>query len=66
MTVFAVGDGINQPLGIIAFPVGELPTRTPVDNRSNGMWQILEGSGTGFVFQPMPSQNRAVGYLVHL
>jgi len=61
VTVFAVGDGINQPLGIIAFPVGELPTRTPVDNRSNGMWEILEGSGTGFVFQPMPSQNRAVG-----
>jgi hypothetical protein len=61
ITVFAVGDGINQPLGIIAFPVGELPTRTPVDNRSNGMWEIIEGSGTGFVFQPMPSQNRAVG-----
>lgn len=61
ITVFAVGDGINQPLGIIAFPVGELPTRSPVDNRSNGMWEIIEGSGTGFVFQPMPSQNRAVG-----
>jgi hypothetical protein len=61
VTVFAVGDGINQPLGIIAFPVGELPTRAPVDNRSNGMWMIQEGSGTGFVFQPMPSQNRAVG-----
>jgi hypothetical protein len=61
VTIFAVGDGINQPLGIIAFPVGELPTRIPVDNRSNGMWEIIEGSGTGFVFQPMPSQNRAVG-----
>jgi len=61
VTVFAVGDGINQPLGIIAFPVGELPTRTPVDNRSNGMWEVVEGSGTGFVFQPMPLQNRAVG-----
>jgi len=61
VTVFAVGDGINQPLGIIAFPVGELPTRTPLDNRSNGMWEIVEGSGTGFVFQPMPSQNRVVG-----
>lgn len=61
VTLFAVGDGINQPLGIIAFPVGELETRTPVDNRSNGMWEIVEGSGTGFVFQPMPSQNRATG-----
>ena len=61
VTVFAVGDGINQPLGIIAFPVGELSLRTPVDNRSNGMWQVLEGSGTGFILQPMPSQNRLVG-----
>ena len=61
ITVFAVGDGINQPLGIIAVPVGELATRRPVDNRSNGMWEIVEGSGTGFIFQPMPSQNRAVG-----
>jgi hypothetical protein len=61
LTIYAVGDGLNQPLGIIAFPVGELPTRAPVDNRSNGMWEILEGSGTGFVFQPMPSQNRATG-----
>ena len=61
LTIYAVGDGLNQPLGMIAFPVGELPTRAPVDNRSNGMWEILEGSGTGFVFQPMPSQNRATG-----
>jgi len=61
ITVVAVGDGANQPLGLIALPVGELPTRAPVDNRSNGMWEIIEGSGTGFVFQPMPSQNRAVG-----
>jgi len=61
LTLYAIGDGINQPLGIYADLVGELPLRTPVDNRSNGMWEILEGSGTGFVFQPMPSQNRAVG-----
>lgn len=61
VTVFAVGDGINQPLGIVAFPVGELATRTPVDNRSNGFWEILEGSGTGYIFQPMPAQNRVVG-----
>lgn len=61
VTVYAVGDGINQPLGVIAFPVGELPTSAAVDNRSNGMWEILEGSGTGFVLQPMPSQDRLVG-----
>lgn len=61
VTVYAVGDGANQPLGAIAFPVGELATSPPVDNSANGMWEILEGSGTGFVFQPMPSENRAVG-----
>lgn len=61
VTIFAVGDGINQPLGAVAFPIGELATSPPVGNRSNGMWEILEGSGTGFVFQPIPAQNRAVG-----
>jgi hypothetical protein len=61
LTLYAIGDGINQPLAIYADLVGNLPLRTPVDNRSNGMWEIVEGSGTGFVFQPMPSQNRAVG-----
>jgi len=61
VTLFAVGDGVNQPLGIIAFPVGELPTRTPVDNSTNGTWEIIEGSGTGFIFQPIPAQNRATG-----
>ncbi len=61
VTIFAVGDGINQPLGIIATPVGELATRTPVDNSTNGMWGIAEGTGTGFIFMPMPAQNRAVG-----
>jgi hypothetical protein len=62
ITVFAVGDGVNQPLGIIAFPVGELETRTPVDNRSNGWWAVTPAdAGTGFILQPMPSQNRLVG-----
>jgi len=61
VTVYAVGDGINQPLSIIAFPVGELPTRTPVNHATNGTWEVLEGSGTGFIFQPMPNQNRAIG-----
>lgn len=61
VTVYAIGDGVNQPLGIIAFPFGELDTRTPVDNSTNGTWEIIEGSGTGFIFQPIPSQNRATG-----
>jgi hypothetical protein len=61
VTVYAVGDGVNQPLGIVAFPVGQLQTRTPVDNSTNGTWEIIEGSGTGFIFQPIPAQNRATG-----
>jgi hypothetical protein len=61
VTIYAVGDGMNQSLGIVAFPVGELPLRNPVDNSTNGTWEIIEGSGTGFVFQPIPAQNRAIG-----
>lgn len=61
VTIYAIGDGINQPLGIIAFPVGELDVRTPVDNRYTGIWEILEGSGTGFYWFALPDQNRAVG-----
>lgn len=61
VTVYAVGDGANQTLGILAFPVGELATRAPVDNSANGWWNILQGSGQGFILQPMPSQNRLVG-----
>jgi len=61
LTVFAIGDGVNQPLGALAFPLGELPVRVPVDNSANGWWNILEGSGQGFILQPMPSQNRLVG-----
>ena len=61
VTLYAIGDGINQPLGVLAFPVGVLPVQAPVDNSANGWWNILEGSGQGFILQPMPSQNRLVG-----
>lgn len=62
VSIFAVGDGVNQPLGVVAIPGGELPTRTPVDNRSNGLWTLkAPASGFGLVLQPMPSQNRLVG-----
>ena len=62
VTVFAVGDGVNQPLGIIAFPVGELETRTPVNNSANGWWAVSPAdAGIGFILQPMPDQNRLVG-----
>lgn len=61
VTVFAVGDGMNQPLGFVAVPVGEVPLETPVDHSTNGTWEIVEGTGTGFSFQPIPFQNRATG-----
>jgi len=61
VTLYAIGDGINQPLGVLAFPVGVLPVQAPVDNSANGWWNILEGSGQGFILQPVPSQNRLVG-----
>ena len=62
VTVFAVGDGVNQPLGIVAFPVGELATRAPVDNSANGWWAVTPAeAGVGFILQPMPGQNRLVG-----
>jgi hypothetical protein len=61
VTLYAIGDGINQPLGILAFPVGELTVQAPVDNSANGWWKILGGSGQGFILQPMPSQDRLIG-----
>lgn len=61
LTLFAVGDGINQDLGILAYPLGMLPLRDPVDNSANGWWGVQEGSGVGFILQPMPSENRLVG-----
>ncbi len=61
LTLYAVGDGINQDLGILAYPLGELPLRAPVDNSANGWWGVQEGSGVGFILQPIPSENRLVG-----
>ncbi|NND57841.1 MAG: DUF4397 domain-containing protein [Xanthomonadales bacterium] len=59
--ITVVDDGINHPPGIIVFLIGELQTRSPVDNSTNGSWEIIEGSDTGFIFEPIPSQNRATG-----
>ena len=62
VTVFAVGDGFNQPLGIIALPVGELETRTPVNISANGCWAVSPAdAGIGFMLQRMPDQYRLVG-----
>jgi len=61
VTLYAIGDGINQPLGILAFPVGELEVRPPVDNSANGWWKVLDSADESFVLQPVASQNRLVG-----
>jgi hypothetical protein len=61
VTVIAIGDGLNQPLGILALPVGQLETRAPVDNSVNGWWGSGLGGNEGFIMQPIPAQNRLVG-----
>ncbi len=66
VTVFAVGDGVNQPLGLIAVPVGELPLRTPVDESASGIFQLLDEDGEkvlrhGFNLFSLPRENRVVG-----
>ncbi len=61
VTLFAVGDIINQDLGIIATPVAELPLRDPVNQSTNGSYLLDGFDGQGFWFTPIPAQNRAVG-----
>ena len=60
-TLFAVGDIVNQDLGIIATPLTELPLRAPVDDSTNGAYALDGLDGQGFWFTPIPAQNRAVG-----
>jgi hypothetical protein len=61
LTVFAVGDGVHQPLGLTALPVGALPLQGPVDFSTTGAWYNPATSGEGFTFTPVPAQNRLVG-----
>jgi len=60
-TLFAVGDIINQDLGIIATPIAELPLRTPVDMSTAGAYMLDGFAGQGFIMIPIPGQNRIVG-----
>jgi len=60
-TVFAVGDIVNQDLGIIAAPLAELPLRMPVDSSTAGAYFLDGFDGQGFFNTPIPSQNRLVG-----
>ena len=60
-TLFAVGDIVTQDLSIIATPIAELPLRTPVDNSTNGAFDLDGLAGEGFFLVPIPAQNRLVG-----
>ena len=55
---YAVGDGINQPLGIVAVPVGDLPLEKLVDFAVGGHWFEASKAGQGIDFLPIPRENR--------
>ena len=67
LTVLAVGDGTNQPLGFYALPLGQLPTEPVVDLSVNGHWSVVGARGQGFAFTPLLRANRFLaswyGYL---
>jgi hypothetical protein len=58
LTVFATGDGVNQPLGFLALPLGELPTEAAVDDRYAGHWYNPAVPGQGIGIHPVPAQDR--------
>lgn len=66
VTLFAVGNGSLQPLGITASPGGPLALRIPVDDSVSGAFGLaddmgmpLQGEGAALI--PLPGQNRLVG-----
>jgi hypothetical protein len=61
ITVAAVGDGVNQPLGFVALPGGRLTTETVVDLRGSGHWFDPATTGQGLSLFTVPQQNRIVG-----
>jgi hypothetical protein len=61
ITVAAVGDGGNQPLGFVGLPGGRLPTETVVGVRGGGHWFDPASAGQGLSLYTVPSQNRIVG-----
>jgi hypothetical protein len=61
LTVLARGDGVNQPLGFTAIPLGALPSERPVDASVTGHWSTPGRSTAGFAFTPKPDENRLLG-----
>lgn len=60
-TAYAVGDGINQPLGVVAIPLGDVALEAAVDQSIDGIWFNPTLSGQGWSFHTIPAQNRLVG-----
>lgn len=60
VTLFAVGDIVNQDLGIMANQAA-LDLRPPVDMSTSGAFNLDGFDGEGFLMIPLPSQNRVVG-----
>jgi hypothetical protein len=61
LTVLARGDGVNQPLGFTAIPLGALPSERPVDASVSGIWSTPGRRTSGFSFNPKPGENRLLG-----
>lgn len=61
VTLWAIGDGVNQDLGVLAWPVGILENEPTVDHAFNGWWEFVPGSAVGAITQPIPAQDRMVG-----
>lgn len=61
ITVFAIGDGNNQPLGLTAMPVGELALEAPANDLVSGHWYNPETPGQGIGFHPVPEEDRIFG-----
>ena len=58
ITIFAVGDSANQPLALVAVPVGELAGESPTDDRYAGQWYNPATPGQGLGFHPVPEGDR--------
>ncbi len=62
VTVVAAG-GSNLPLSIFALPVGELPTRVPVDATAAGTFYDPQIDKQGAQLFALPGQNRLIGFV---
>jgi Domain of unknown function (DUF4397) len=61
VVAYAIGDGVNQPLSILAVPLGELALEKVVDFSVGGHWIDPAKQAQGIDFLPIPSENRLVG-----